>query len=167
MPIRLCATTNHRLAAFIFISAMVIGYVEYGYAKQNKLNFASLENKAQQFVAATPESAAKTLASVTLPENLRTFISDPEGADSYPIVTYTWILLLQSVFMATNFVQTPLAMKSRSETDRNIDRSFIWLTRIFALAIAATLLSHIPHPPVSQSVIMANATLRYRFFEYL
>ncbi|MBE9231374.1 phosphate ABC transporter permease subunit PstC [Cuspidothrix issatschenkoi LEGE 03284] len=42
--------------------------------------------------------------------------------------------------MATNFAQTSLAMKSRSETDRNIDRSFIWLTRIFALAIAATLL---------------------------
>ncbi|MFM7408054.1 MAG: phosphate ABC transporter permease subunit PstC [Cuspidothrix sp.] len=42
--------------------------------------------------------------------------------------------------MARNFLQPPLAMKSRSELDRNIDRSFIWLTRIFALAIAATLL---------------------------
>jgi len=36
--------------------------------------------------------AAKTLASVTLPEDLRAFIFDPEGEDSYPIVTYTWIL---------------------------------------------------------------------------
>lgn len=27
-----------------------------------------------------------------LPENLRDFITDPEGQDSYPIVTYTWIM---------------------------------------------------------------------------
>ena len=42
--------------------------------------------------------------------------------------------------MATNFPETPSLMKNRSEIDRNLDRSFIWLTRIFALAIAGTLL---------------------------
>lgn len=42
--------------------------------------------------------------------------------------------------MATKFLATALAAKKRSEMDRNLDRSFIWLTRIFALAIAATLL---------------------------
>lgn len=91
-PVGIGAKGNEGVTAQIQQTPGSIGYVEYGYAKQNKLNFASLENKAQQFVAATPESAAKTLASVTLPENLRAFISDPEGADSYPIVTYTWIM---------------------------------------------------------------------------
>ncbi len=33
--------------------------------------------------------------------------------------------------------------------------------------IANGFITYIPHPPVSQSVIMANATLRYRIFEYL
>ena len=42
--------------------------------------------------------------------------------------------------MATNFPATPSTIKNRSEIDRNLDRSFIWLTRIFALAIAGTLL---------------------------
>jgi phosphate transport system permease protein len=42
--------------------------------------------------------------------------------------------------MATNFPETSSTMKNRSEIDRNLDRSFIWLTRIFALAIAGTLL---------------------------
>jgi phosphate transport system substrate-binding protein len=51
-----------------------------------------LENKAGNVVTANEQSAAKTLDAVTLPENLRAFISDPEGADSYPIVTYSWIL---------------------------------------------------------------------------
>lgn len=69
-----------------------IGYVEYGYAKQQNMTMAALENKAGKYVEPTSESAAKTLAAVKLPENLRAFIEDPEGPDSYPIVTYTWIL---------------------------------------------------------------------------
>lgn len=69
-----------------------IGYVEYGYAKNNDVKFASLENKAGKFVAPSDQSASKTLESVQLPENLREFITDPEGDESYPIVTYSWIL---------------------------------------------------------------------------
>ena len=69
-----------------------VGYVEYGFAAKNNVPYASLENKSQKYVEATPDSASKTLAAVTLPENLRAFITDPEGADSYPIVTYTWLL---------------------------------------------------------------------------
>jgi phosphate transport system permease protein len=42
--------------------------------------------------------------------------------------------------MTTNFRNLPLAIKKRSELDKSLDRGFIWLTRIFALAIAATLL---------------------------
>jgi phosphate transport system substrate-binding protein len=74
-----------------------IGYVEYGYAKSNKLSVASLENKAGKFVSPTDESASKTLEAVKLPENLRAFISDPEGEGSYPIVTYTWLLAPKKV----------------------------------------------------------------------
>jgi phosphate transport system substrate-binding protein len=44
-------------------------------------------------VVPTEQSASKTLESATLPTNLVAFISDPEGADSYPIVTYTWLLV--------------------------------------------------------------------------
>ncbi|MTJ48990.1 phosphate ABC transporter permease subunit PstC [Dolichospermum sp. UHCC 0259] len=42
--------------------------------------------------------------------------------------------------MTTTFQEDPLTTKNRSEIDRNLDRSFIWITRIFALAIAAILL---------------------------
>jgi len=72
-----------------------IGYVEYGYAKNNDLNFAALENQSGNFVTPSDESASKTLEAVTLPENLRAFIADPEGEESYPIVTYTWLLAYQ------------------------------------------------------------------------
>jgi phosphate transport system substrate-binding protein len=69
-----------------------IGYVEYGYAKNNNLTMASLQNKAGQFIEPNEESAADTLAAETLPPDLRLFITNPEGEKSYPIVTYTWIL---------------------------------------------------------------------------
>ncbi|ALB41067.1 phosphate ABC transporter permease [Anabaena sp. WA102] len=42
--------------------------------------------------------------------------------------------------MTTSFQEDPLTTKNRSEIDRNLDRSFICITRIFALAIAAILL---------------------------
>jgi phosphate transport system permease protein len=42
--------------------------------------------------------------------------------------------------MTTSFQEDSLTTKNRSEIDRNLDRSFIWITRIFALAIAAILL---------------------------
>jgi phosphate transport system substrate-binding protein len=35
---------------------------------------------------------AAALSRVQLPENLRAFAPDPQGADAYPIVTYSWIL---------------------------------------------------------------------------
>jgi phosphate transport system substrate-binding protein len=74
-----------------------IGYVEYGYAKNENVKFASLENKAGTFVVPNDESASQALATVPMPENLRAFIEDPEGAQSYPIVTYTWMLVPKTV----------------------------------------------------------------------
>jgi phosphate transport system substrate-binding protein len=69
-----------------------IGYIEYGYAAQNGVPVAALENASGNFILPSDESASATLAAVELPENLRAFITDPEGAESYPIVTYTWMM---------------------------------------------------------------------------
>ncbi|AUT03786.1 phosphate ABC transporter substrate-binding protein PstS [Nostoc sp. CENA543] len=92
-PTGVGAKGNEGVTAQIQQTQGSIGYVEYGYAKQNNLKFAALENKGGKFVVPTEESAAKTLEAVTLPENLRAFITDPEGADSYPVVTYSWIMV--------------------------------------------------------------------------
>lgn len=96
-PVGVGAKGNEGVTAQIQQTPGSIGYVEYGYAKNNKLTFAALENKGGQFVIPTEETASKTLDSVALPENLRAFISDPEGANSYPIVTYTWMLVPKKV----------------------------------------------------------------------
>jgi phosphate transport system substrate-binding protein len=96
-PTGIGAKGNEGVTAQIQQTAGAVGYVEYGYAKTNNLKFATLENKDGKFVTPTDQSASKTLEGVKLPENLRAFIADPEGADSYPIVTYSWLLVPKKV----------------------------------------------------------------------
>lgn len=86
---------NEGVVAGVRQSVGAIGYMEYGFAKNNNLVVASLENQAGNFIMPTDESGTETLSQVELPENLRAFITDPEGDNSYPIVTYTWMLLYQ------------------------------------------------------------------------
>ncbi|HSF76515.1 phosphate ABC transporter substrate-binding protein PstS [Microcoleus sp. K1-B6] len=88
---------NEGVTASIQQTVGAIGYIEYGYAKNNNIKFAALENKAGNFVVYTDAVGAKTLEAVVLPENLRAFIPDPEGAESYPIVSYTWMLVPKTV----------------------------------------------------------------------
>jgi phosphate transport system substrate-binding protein len=92
-PTGVGAKGNEGVTAQIQQTPGAIGYIEYGYAKQNNLKFAALENKAGKFVSYNDQSAAKTLEAVQLPENLRAFIPDPEGDESYPVVSYTWLLV--------------------------------------------------------------------------
>ncbi len=95
-PTGIGAKGNEGVTAQILQTEGAIGYIEYGYAKQQNIPAASLENKAGKYIAPSSESASKALGAVTLPENLRAFINDPEGADSYPIVSYSWILAYQN-----------------------------------------------------------------------
>jgi len=83
---------NEGVTATIQQNEGAIGYVEYGYAKNNGLTMASLQNQAGNFIVPSDESASEALANVELPENLRAFITDPAGDNSYPIVTYTWMM---------------------------------------------------------------------------
>ncbi|PZV15729.1 MAG: phosphate ABC transporter substrate-binding protein PstS [Pseudanabaena sp.] len=95
-PVGVGAKGNEGITAQLKQKPGAIGYVEYGYAKQSNLTVASLENQSGNFVIPSTESAAKTLEAVELPKNLRSFIEDPQGNDSYPIVTYTWLLVYKS-----------------------------------------------------------------------
>jgi phosphate transport system substrate-binding protein len=95
-PTGVGAKGNEGVTAQILQTEGSIGYIEYGYAKQQDISMASLENKAGKYVMPSSETSSQALSAATLPENLRAFISDPEGDNSYPIVTYTWILAYQN-----------------------------------------------------------------------
>ena len=86
---------NEGVASRIKLSIGSIGYIEYGFAKILGLPAAQLENKAGRFVAPSDGVGESTLVANLgrIPANLRVFIPDPEGADSYPIISFTWLLL--------------------------------------------------------------------------
>jgi phosphate transport system substrate-binding protein len=91
-PVGVAGKGNPGVTALIKQTPGAIGYVEYGYAAQANMPVALLENKSGKYVKADLNSGKSALASVELPENLRAWITDPTGPDSYPIVTYTWLL---------------------------------------------------------------------------
>lgn len=89
------ARGNEGVAGRVKISDGSIGYVEYGYAQRAGLSLAWLENKAGRFIEPSPANGQAALANseADMPANLRLFLPDPPGEASYPLVTYTWMLL--------------------------------------------------------------------------
>jgi len=91
-PVGTKSKGNEGVTASLKTTPGSIGYVEYGYAKSQKLPMALLENKAGAFVAATTASGQAALAAVKMPEDLIAWLPDPAAKDAYPIVTYTWMI---------------------------------------------------------------------------
>jgi phosphate transport system substrate-binding protein len=87
---------NEGVAATIQRSIGAIGYAEFGIAKRLNLKCAWLENKSGRFIQPSGESGLASLINTPLPPNLRAFVPDPDGEDSYPIVTYSWLLLYKN-----------------------------------------------------------------------
>ena len=96
-PVGTRSKGNEGVTASIKTTPGSIGYIEYGYAKSQSMPMAQLENKAGKFVAASTASGQAALAAVEMPENLIAWASDPAGDAAYPIVTFTWIILLQAL----------------------------------------------------------------------
>lgn len=90
------AAENQGVADRIQQTPGAISYIEYSYAKNNSLDVAALENKEGNYFTPSEGTTAKTIEAVELPEDLRGFISNPEGQESYPIVTYTWLLVYEN-----------------------------------------------------------------------
>jgi phosphate transport system substrate-binding protein len=72
-----------------------IGYVELIYAISNKLPSAKIRNSAGALVQPTLESVAAAAAGAKLPQetDFRVSITNAPGADSYPISSFTWLLI--------------------------------------------------------------------------
>lgn len=74
-----------------------IGYVELIYAMQNNLKYANVKNPDGQFVSPTLESltSAAEQSLNDLPDDLRQSITNSKGKDSYPISSYTYLLIYE------------------------------------------------------------------------
>jgi phosphate transport system substrate-binding protein len=71
-----------------------IGYVELIYAVKNRLSYGKVKNKSGNVVKADLASVAAAAASAkSIPDDFRVSITDADGANAYPISTFTWLLV--------------------------------------------------------------------------
>ena len=94
-PTGLGGKGNEGVAATVTRTDGAIGYVEYAYAKQNKMNYALLQNSAGQFVA--PDSAAFQAAAANADwaksPAYDILLTNQPGEKSWPITGATFILI--------------------------------------------------------------------------
>lgn len=86
---------NEGVAGMVRQSPNSFGYVELIYAVQNKMSFGSVKNASGKFVKASTDgvTAAAAAAAKTMPADYRVSITNAQGATSYPISSFTWLLI--------------------------------------------------------------------------
>ena len=97
-PVGLGGKGNEGVAGQVKQMPGSIGYVELAYAKQNHLAFANLRNKAGRYVAPSIASVTAAAAGYKLPKSTdyRVSIVNAPGKDSYPISSFTWLLVYKN-----------------------------------------------------------------------
>jgi phosphate transport system substrate-binding protein len=86
---------NEAVAGMVRQSPNSFGYVELIYAVQNKMSYGLVKNASGKYVKASTDSvtAAAAAAAKTMPADYRVSITNAAGPDSYPISSFTWLLI--------------------------------------------------------------------------
>ena len=94
-PVGVGAKGNEGVSGNIAQARNSIGYVEYAYARQNKLTYTALINKAGKTIQPTKEAfqAAASNADWTHAPGYYLILTDQPGDTSWPIVASTFILM--------------------------------------------------------------------------
>jgi phosphate transport system substrate-binding protein len=94
-PVGIGAKGNEGVANNVAQTKGSVGYVEYAYAKQNKLTYAKMVNKDGKTVAPTLASfqAGAANADWSSVPGYGVILGNQPGAESWPITAATWILL--------------------------------------------------------------------------
>jgi phosphate transport system substrate-binding protein len=84
---------NEGVAAFVGRLPNSIGYVEYAYVKQNKLNYALMQNKAGNFVAPDDTAFKAAAANADWIKSFYQILTDQNGKDAWPMTGATFIIM--------------------------------------------------------------------------
>jgi phosphate transport system substrate-binding protein len=84
---------NEGVSAFVQRLPNSIGYVEYAYAKQNKMSFVLLKNKAGLFVPPDDQNFKAAAASAEWNKTFYQVLTDQPGKDAWPITAATFIMM--------------------------------------------------------------------------
>ncbi|GAA5514701.1 phosphate-binding protein PstS [Deinococcus carri] len=91
-PVGTGAKGNDGVAGIVKSTPGAIGYVELVYAKQNKLPFGSVQNRAGKFVLADNGPASAAAQGVVIPTDTRVSLTNSANADAYPIASFTYVI---------------------------------------------------------------------------
>ena len=94
-PVGLGARGNEGVAGLIQNTPGSLGYVNQAFLR-GAVKPAALQNKDGKFVLPDATTGAAALNNIVLDERLGGEDCNPKGAESYPIVAFTWILAYQS-----------------------------------------------------------------------
>ncbi|ADY26821.1 phosphate ABC transporter, periplasmic phosphate-binding protein [Deinococcus proteolyticus MRP] len=91
-PVGSAAKGNDGVAGAVKSTPGSIGYVELAYAKQNRLPFAQLKNKAGNWITADNGPASAAAAGVVIPSDTRVSIVNSGNAQAWPIASFTYVI---------------------------------------------------------------------------
>ena len=96
-PVGLGGRGNEGVTATVKQTPGAIGYTELGYALINKIPFGQVQNKAGNFITPSLESvtaaAEGAMGDMGPSTDFRVSITNPAGAQVYPISSFTWLLV--------------------------------------------------------------------------
>jgi phosphate transport system substrate-binding protein len=95
-PVGVGGKGNEGVSGLVSQTPGALGYVELIYALQNNISYGSVQNSSGSFVRATIDAVTAAAASAQMPEDFRVSITNASGKDSYPIASFTWLLLYES-----------------------------------------------------------------------
>ena len=97
-PVGVGGKGNEGVAGLVKQTPGSIGYVELIYAKQNKIDYGSVQNMEGEYVVASLESvtAAAAIAAKQMPPDFRVSITNAPGKGVYPISSFTWLLFYEN-----------------------------------------------------------------------
>ena len=98
-PTGIGAKGNEGVAGFVQQTPYSFGYVELIYAVQNKMAYGSVRNSSGNDVKADLASVTAAGAAVakTMPDDFRVSITNPPGKAAYPIASFTWLLIPDTI----------------------------------------------------------------------
>lgn len=142
-PIGLGGAGNEGVTQQIKQVVGTIGYVELIYASSNNLPFADVMNVAGEFVTPSLASVTAAAGGVSFPPDtdFRVSITNAPGTGSYPIASFTWLL-----------VKPDMADAGKARTLRDFLR---WMITPEAMAMAGEL-HYAPLPDAVRELVKAR-----------
>jgi phosphate transport system substrate-binding protein len=93
-PVGTGSQGNEGVAKSVQNTGNSIGYVELAYVLANKMQYAALQSKDGEFLLPSLETAKADAQNFTnIPADLRFYIVNAPGKNSYPIAGYSWVLV--------------------------------------------------------------------------